>query len=78
MEEQEEQNYIKGFNNGYLLAKHEPDLAAKLIATPNEQNPYFKGLSSGKQEYEKEVREWAKSFSKGTPAKDDRGHHKER
>lgn len=69
-QQQQEQQYIKGFNSGYLLAKHEPALAAQLAATPNEQNPYFKGLLSGKQEYDKEVREWAKSFSKSAPAKD--------
>lgn len=78
MDEQQEQQYIKGFNSGYLLAKHEPELAARLTATPNVQNPYFKGLSSGKQEYDREMREWAKSFSKGAPAKEDRANHKER
>ena len=76
--EEQEQLYTKGFNNGYLLAKHEPELAAQLTATPNEQNPYFNGLALGKQEYEKEVREWAKGFSKGTPEKGDRENHKER
>ena len=70
--------FLKGFNNGYLLAKHDPELAAKLTAHNNERNPYFNGLVGGKQEYEKEVREWSKSFSKGTPAKDDRDIHKER
>jgi hypothetical protein len=80
--EQEEQavdaRYLKGFNNGYLLAKHEPELMAKLTAQTNEQSEYFKGLVSGKQEYEKELREWSKSFSKGTPAKDDREQQQER
>ncbi len=71
-------NYLKGFNNGYQLAKHEPDLAAQLAAHSNDHNEYFKGLVSGKQEYEKEVREWAKNFSKNSPAKDDRDLHKER
>lgn len=76
--EEQEQLYTKGFNNGYLLARHEPDLAAKLTASPNEQNAYFRGLMFGKQEYEKEVREWANSFSKNAQAKDDRENHKER
>lgn len=71
-------HYLKGFNNGYLLAKHEPELAAQLTANPNDHNPYFKGLTSGKGQYEKEVREWSKSFSKGAPAKDDRDIGKER
>lgn len=71
-------HYLKGFNNGYLLAKHEPELAGQLTANPNDHNPYFKGLVGGKQEYEKEVREWSKSFSKGMPEKDEREKGKER
>lgn len=71
-------HYLKGFNNGYLLAKHEPALAAQLAASPNDQNPYFKGLAGGKQEYENELREWSKSFAKHTPAKDERDLGKER
>jgi len=67
---QQEQHFIKGFNHGYLLAKHEPELAAKLTAQPNSHNEYFNGLVGGKQEYEKEAQEWAKSFSRGTPDKD--------
>lgn len=81
MEEQEfnvDPHYLKGFNNGYLLAKHEPELAAQLTVRPNDHNEYFKGLVGGKEEYEKEVREWSKSFSKVNPAKDDRGKDKER
>jgi hypothetical protein len=70
--------YLKGFNNGYQLAKHEPELAAQLTAQPNDHNVYFKGLFSGKQQYENDMREWAKSFSKGNPVKDDRDVHKER
>ena len=76
--EAEEKLYIDGFNNGYLLAKHEPELAAKLTVHTNDQNEYFRGLVSGKKEYDIEMREWAKSFSKGKPAKDDRGLNKER
>lgn len=76
--ELDDQHYIKGFNNGYLLAKHEPQLIAQLAANPNDENPYFKGLVAGKGEYEKEVREWAKGFSKGTPTRDDREMDKDR
>ena len=70
--------YLKGFNNGYLLAKHEPELAAKLMVQPNDQNVYFKALVAGKNEYEAESKAWAKSFSKGGGAKGDRGVDKER
>ncbi len=74
----EEKHYIKAFNNGYLLAKHEPALAAQLANTPNQHDPHFEALMSGKAEYEKEVREWSKGFSRGGPAKDERQIDKER
>jgi len=76
--DEQEQLYIKGFNNGYLLAKHEPSLAAQLTANANAHNVYFEGLVNGKEEYEKEVREWAKSFSKGAPERDGRDIEHER
>lgn len=62
--------YLKGFNNGYLLQKYEPALAAQLAAHPNDHSEYFKGLVGGKQQFEKEAMEWAKSFSKRTPEPD--------
>ncbi len=69
MEQEEEltidPQYLKGFNNGYLLAKHEPELAKQLANHPNEHNAYFKGLVSGKEQYEKEALAWAKNFSHG-------------
>jgi hypothetical protein len=77
-----EQLIERGFNHGYLLAKFEPELAAKLAAQTNEQSPYFKGLVSGKNEYDAEVNAWAKSFTRGKSGKDalekDRGTDKER
>lgn len=53
MEEQEEK-YKKGFNNGYLLAQHEPELLNKIIKERNPGNEYFSGLLSGRKEYERE------------------------
>ena len=51
----EEQQYIRGFNHGYLLTKHLPDLVAKLVkqirATTSD---YLAGFFSGKEEYELE------------------------
>lgn len=50
-----EQQYIQGFNHGYLLTKHLPDLVAKLVkqlqATTSD---YLSGFFSGKEEYELE------------------------
>ena len=76
----EEQQFIQAFNNGYLLAKYEPELAAKLAAQENSNSNYHKAMALGKQEFEKEVglQEWAKSFSKGKPGRGDRDLEKER
>lgn len=63
--------YVQWFNNGYLLAKNEPDLAAQLAASPNDKSEKFKALIAGKHEYDREVLEWTKSFSRGGKSKDD-------
>lgn len=46
--------FQKGFNDGYILAEHEPDLAKDIVANKNDHNTYFSGLVSGKQEYDLE------------------------
>jgi hypothetical protein len=53
MEEQEQQ-YIKGFNGGYLLSKHEPDLTAKISQNLQPNTGYLEGFLSGKEEYQLE------------------------
>ena len=76
-----EEKFAKGFNAGYLIAKHEPELCAKIIKIPNQKNEYFKGIVSGKQEHDMEK---LKSRVKGmtqnkTPAKEikkDKGRSK--
>ena len=77
--EAQEKLYIQAFNNGYLLAKHEPELAAKLAAQKNDDSEYFKALVSGKKEFEKEaeIQQWLNNFSKGK-ARDDKNLDKER
>lgn len=47
-----EQQYIKGFNHGYILAEYEPVLAKQIVKSTKSENEYFKGLISGKQEYD--------------------------
>lgn len=49
-----EQQYIKGFNHGYLLSQHEPELLNQLLQSPVKDNDYFDGLTSGHKEYEME------------------------
>lgn len=51
-----EQLYIHGFNHGYLLTKHLPDLTAKLIrGIKSATGDYMAGFFSGKEEYELEI-----------------------
>ena len=74
----EEKQFQNGFNRGYLLAKHEPNIASQITARPNDHNPFFQGLVGGKEQYELEVREWSKSFSRDAPAKENRETDRER
>ena len=50
----EEQKYIKGFNSGYLLAKHMPTLLSKVVKNISPTDDFSEGLFSGKEEYELE------------------------
>lgn len=57
-----EAQYQKGFNEGYLLSKHDSDLASKL-ATVKGDYPRLEGMRDGMQEHSKEVGHypaWAK------------------
>lgn len=56
METQEQ--YVRGFNHGYLLTKHVPDLVGKLTASLKAStNDYLSGFFSGKEEYELELKQ---------------------
>ena len=75
----QEQQYIKGFNHGYLLAIHEPDLAKKIVSHKNDHNENIKGLVSGKQEHDMEkVRERLKGKSQNNPPSKDVSKNKGR
>ncbi len=54
--EQAENNplYQQAFNNGYLIAQYEPELADALSHSPNDNSDYFKGLIAGTRQYEKD------------------------
>jgi hypothetical protein len=55
MDIQNEKNYIKGFNAGYLLNQHEPELMKQILASPNDrESDYFSGLQEGKKQHDKE------------------------
>ena len=50
-----EQQYIKGFNHGYLLTKHLPELVANLVKQIKANaSDYLAGFFSGKEEWELE------------------------
>ena len=51
----EEQYIQKGFNHGYQLQKHQPELAQQLQQGFADKNtPYAQGFTAGSQEYSKE------------------------
>lgn len=44
-----EKKFIKGFNHGYTLAEHEPDILSKIVKNLNSTNDYIQGIVSGKE-----------------------------
>ena len=52
----EEQQIQKGFNAGYLIAKHKPELAEIMQhGFVDKENPYALGFIAGAKEHEKEM-----------------------
>ena len=49
-EENVDPAYIKGFNEGYTLAQHLPDLAKQLSSIEN-NSPRYEGLKAGRAHY---------------------------
>ncbi len=47
-----EQQYIKGFNQGYIVTKYNPTLMNSISATLSPSNPYSEGMLHGKAEHE--------------------------
>ncbi len=48
--------YIKGYNHGYQLAQHEPDLLDKLMQSQRNNAPtdYSRAMSQGKEQFDRE------------------------
>lgn len=45
--------YLKAFNQGYILAKNEPQLLDKLLSSsPKTQNEYLQAMAQGKKQFE--------------------------
>ena len=57
MEEELTPMQLKGFNSGYELAKHEPELFTKLLSSleRNNDTEYIQGLKYGKSQADREL-----------------------
>jgi hypothetical protein len=53
MEEQDEL-YAKGYNAGYLLSKHDPELLKGILKSANKESTYFKAMIMGQKEHNRE------------------------
>jgi len=47
--------YTKGFNSGYVIAKYNPFLIKTLTASLAPSNSYLEGMILGRKEYELEI-----------------------
>lgn len=56
MQEELTPKQLKGFNSGYELAKHEPELFDKLLSSleRNNDSEYVQGLKFGKHQADRE------------------------
>lgn len=49
---EDDEKFIKGFNDGYILAEHDPKLLDSLFSNNQyETLPYFNGLLKGKKQF---------------------------
>ena len=55
-DEEPTKEFVKGYNHGYQLAKHEPELLNKLLQAQSGSTPtdYSKAMTQGKNQYEHE------------------------
>lgn len=55
-EDEPSPEYVKGYNHGYQLAQHEPELLDKLMQAQsgNTSTDYSKAMTQGKNQYQQE------------------------
>ena len=59
--------YIKGFNQGYMIAAYEPELSEKLSKTTGESS-FISGIQDGRQQYlDEKLKEKMPSWLKNNP-----------
>lgn len=54
-EEKISEKYVKGFNDGYIISKHEPELMEKLLESEIPDQEYKKALEAGERQNRKEM-----------------------
>lgn len=57
-EEEPSKDFLKGFNHGYQLSKHEPELLNKLLPvqkTGNTPNDYTRAMQQGMEQHKRET-----------------------
>lgn len=47
--------YLEGFNNGYILRAHSPELAQVMVQTLRGNTDYVQGMKDGSVQFEKEM-----------------------
>lgn len=52
--EANEKQFIKAFNDGYLLSKHEPELLNAILQGDRSNTPYIQAMALGKEQYDKD------------------------
>lgn len=60
-----EELYVKGFNNGYILAKYAPGIYSTLETGIQPKTDYLEGFISGGKEYGIEKNSPQKNLDKG-------------
>lgn len=74
----EDKTYQKGFNDGYLLQQHEPEIANMLSAVKSD-DAYLEAMRAGRDQYLHEMEERFKEHSKSAPDhSNDKGMSRER
>ena len=49
-----EKQFIAGFNSGYILAEHEPNMLSILLKHVQPVNSYISGMTNGQKMYEQD------------------------
>lgn len=67
MEEQVSKLYKKGFNNGYVLSEHEPELLKQIMDVKADNNEYLQAIKEGSRQQQKEqlVEQMKRDIDKG-------------